>query len=423
MKHVQLSALAAAVALSISLVPVASASSITDDATASLQLRNFYFNRDFRDPGAAGTPSKAEEWAQGFLFRGQTGYTHDTQGFGIDVLAAYGLKLDSADERAGTGLLANRAPTAGRPGSEGRSGYGFFLPTAKLKLSQTELRLGGLIPTIPIAQASDIRLLPQTYTGGALAVNEIENLNLQAGQLREVNYFNSSNREDIGATVGGSSDRFNYLGGAYKFNANNTTFGLWRGELEDVYGQTLVNLIHSQPVGDWRLGANLAWFDTRDDGSQPLNIDHKMKSLMLSAATGAHTFRLGWQHSDGDTAFPYLTQNNPYIANYVQILDFARPDEKSWQARYDIDFATLGVPGLRAFTRYVRGSNIDMAAVNPAWSGTGKEWERDIDITYTIQTGALRNLSVQWRNAMVRSDAIRDIDENRLILAYTFTLR
>uniref|UniRef100_UPI00272B3E27 OprD family outer membrane porin n=1 Tax=Pseudomonas sp. TaxID=306 RepID=UPI00272B3E27 len=53
----------------------------------------------------------------------------------------------------------------------------------------------------------------------------------------------------------------------------------------------------------------------------------------------------------------------------------------------------------------------------------GKEWERDIDITYTIQTGALRNLSVQWRNAMVRSDAIRDIDENRLILAYTFTLR
>lgn len=414
MKHVKPSALAAAVALSISLVPVASASSITDDATASLQLRNFYFNRDFRDPGAQ---SKAEEWAQGFLFRGKTGYTHGAQGFGLDVIGAIGLKLDSSDDRAGTALLPNSF------GNEGPSNYGFFLPTAKLKISQSELRLGGLVPTIPIAQASDIRLLPQTYTGGSLSVGEVQNLDLQAGQLREVNYFNSSNRQDIGATVGGSSDRFNYLGGAYKFNANNTTLGLWRGELQDVYGQTLLNLIHSQPVGDWRLGANLAWFDTRDDGSQPLDIDHKMKSLMLSAATGAHTFRLGWQHSDGNTAFPYLSQNNPYVANYVQILDFARPDEKSWQARYDIDFATLGVPGLRAFTRYVRGSNIDMAAINPAWSGTGKEWERDIDVTYTIQTGALRNLSVQWRNAMVRSDAIRDIDENRLILAYTFTLR
>lgn len=413
MKHVKPCALATAVALSLAAVP-ASAMSLTDDATASLQLRNFYFNRDFRDPGAQ---SKAEEWAQGFLFRGQTGYTHGSQGFGIDVIGAYGLKLDSSDERAGTALLPNAF------GDEGRSGYGFFLPTAKLKLSSSELRVGGLVPTIPIAQASDIRLLPQTYTGASLGVQEIPNLNLQAGQLREVNYFNSSNREDIGATVGGTSDRFNYLGGAYKFNADNTTFGLWRGQLEDVYGQTLVNLIHSQPVGTWRLGANLAWFDTRDDGSQPLDIDHQMKSVMLSAATGAHTFRLGWQHSDGDTAFPYLTQNNPYIANYVQILDFARPDEKSWQARYDIDFATLGIPGLKAFTRYIRGSNIDMAAINPTWSGTGNEWERDIDVTYTFQTGVLRNLSVQWRNAMVRSDAIRDIDENRLILAYTLTLR
>jgi hypothetical protein len=409
MKHVKPNALAAAVALSILAAPLASASSLTDDATASLQLRNFYFNRDFRDPGAQ---SKAEEWAQGFLFRGQTGYTHGSQGFGLDVLGAFGLKLDSADERAGTALLPNSF------GNEGPSNYGFFLPTAKLKLSQSELRVGGLVPTIPIAQASDIRLLPQTYTGASLGVQEIENLNLQAGQLREVNYFNSSNRQDIGATVGGTSDRFNYLGGAYKFNANNTTLGLWRGELKDVYGQTLVNLIHSQPVGDWRLGANVAYFDTQDDGSQPLNIDHQMKSIMLSAATGAHTFRAGWQHSDGDTAFPYLSQNNPYIANYVQILDFARRDEKSWQARYDIDFATLGVPGLRAFTRYVSGNNIDMGA-----AGRGKEWERDIDVTYTIQSGALRNLSVQWRNAMVRSDVIRDIDENRLILAYTFTLR
>lgn len=410
MKHVKPSALAAAVALSLSAVSSVSAMSLTDDATASLQLRNFYFNRDFRDPGAQ---SKAEEWAQGFLFRGQTGYTHGEQGFGLDVIGALGLKLDSSDDRAGTALLPNAF------GDEGRNHYGFFLPTAKLKVSQTELRVGGMIPTIPIAQASDIRLLPQTYTGASLGIKEIDNLDLQAGQLREVNYFNSSNREDIGATTGGTSDRFNYLGGAFKFNADNTTLGLWRGELEDIYGQTLVNLIHSQPIGNWRLGANLAWFDSEEDGgSAPVDIDHQMKSVMLSAATGAHTFRLGWQHSDGDTAFPYLTQNNPYIANYVQILDFARPDEKSWQARYDIDFATLGVPGLKAFTRYVSGSNIDMG---PA--GTGKEWERDIDITYTIQTGALRNLSVQWRNAMVRSDVIRDIDENRLILAYTFTLR
>ncbi|HDZ57416.1 MAG TPA: OprD family porin [Pseudomonas xinjiangensis] len=409
MKHVTLNALAAAVALSLT-IPTSSAlaSSLTDDATASLQLRNFYFNRDFRAPGAQ---SKAEEWAQGFVFRGKTGYTHGDQGLGLDVHAAMGLKLDSADDRAGTGLLPNAF------GDEGPGSYSHILFTAKAKVSNSELKVGGLIPALPIAQASDIRLLPQTYTGGALAIGEVEGLDIQAGQLRQVSYYNSSNLEDIGATVGGTSDRFNYLGGAYKFNADNTVLGLWRAELDDVYAQNLVNVIHTQPVGDWKLGANLAYFDTSDHGNQSLEIDHQLKSALLSAGTGAHTFRVGYQYSDGDTAFPYLTQNNPYIANYIQILDFARAGEKSWQLRYDIDFASLGIPGLKAFTRYVKGDNIDLGA-----AGTGEEWERDIDIIYTVQNGPLKNVSMQWRNAMVRSDVIRDIDENRLILAYTIPL-
>ena len=410
MKHVKPHALAAAVALGLAIpsTPVI-AMSLTDDATATLQLRNLYFNRDFKDPGAQ---SKAEEWAQGFIFRGKTGYTHGDQGLGLDVHAALGVKLDSADDRAGTLLLPNGF------GDEGPDHYSHILFTGKAKVSKSELKVGGIIPTVPVAQASDIRLLPQTYKGAALGVGEIPGLDIQAGQLRQVNYLNSSNLEDIGATVGGTSDRFNYLGGTYKGAPINSTIGLWRAELEDVYAQNLFNLIVAQPVGDWTIGANLAYFDSTDDGNQPLSIDHKMKSLLLSAGTGAHTFRLGYQHSDGDTAFPYLTQNNPYLANYVQILDFARPDERSWQARYDVDFAGLGLPGLKGLVRYVKGTDIDLGTADD-----GSEWERDIDFTYTIQSGPLRNVALQWRNATVRSDAIRDINENRLIVNYTLTLR
>ncbi|PKM05547.1 MAG: outer membrane porin, OprD family [Gammaproteobacteria bacterium HGW-Gammaproteobacteria-6] len=404
------SALASAIALALSL-PLAStahAAGFTEDATATLQMRNFYFNRDFRSPGAQ---SKAEEWAQGFVLRAESGYTQGVVGLGLDLYAATGIKLDSADDRAGTGLLPNAF------GDEGPDSYGHASVTAKARLSNSVLRIGNLVPAIPIAQASDIRLLPQTYTGGSLVINEIDNLELQAGQLREVNYRASTNRQDIGATVGGSSDRFNYLGGTFKFNQNNTSLGLWRGELDNVYSQNLINLIHSMSLGEWKLGANLAYFDTSDHGNQTLDIDHKMKSLMLSAGTGPHTFRLGYQHSDGDTAFPYLSENNPYVANYVQILDFARADEKSWQARYDLDFTPLGIPGLKGLIRYVSGSNIDLG---PA--GNGSEWERDIDFTYTVQSGTFKNLAIQWRNAMVRSDAIRDLDENRLILSYTLPL-
>lgn len=44
-----------------------------EDAKAGLTLRNYYFNRDFRDPGAA--KSNVEEWAQGFIFKFSSGYT------------------------------------------------------------------------------------------------------------------------------------------------------------------------------------------------------------------------------------------------------------------------------------------------------------------------------------------------------------
>jgi len=410
MTHVKKSTLACAIALALTgtVAANAQAGGFADDASASLQLRNFYFNRDFRDPGAQ---SKAEEWAQGFIFKAESGLTEGVVGFGVDVYAGVGIKLDSADERAGSGLLTNSF------GSEGPDRYGEATAAAKMRLSNSILKVGGLMPKLPIASSGDSRLLPQEFSGASLDVKEIENLDLQAGQLRDVNYRNSTNSEDIRSTVRGSADRFNYLGGNYSFNKNGTKVGLWGAELQDVYRQTLVNLIHEQPAGDWVLGGNLAYFDTRDNGSQALDIDHQLTSLMLSAATGAHTLRLGYQDSDGDTAFPYLAETDPYIANYVQILDFTRAEEQSWQLRYDINFATLGAPGLSLFTRYITGDNFTVAGEE------GSEWERDIDVSYTLQQGPLKNLSLRWRNAMERSDATRDINENRLILNYSFALK
>ena len=51
MKHVTPLALAVAAALACGHTQAAG---FADDASASLQLRNFYFNRDFRDPRIAG---------------------------------------------------------------------------------------------------------------------------------------------------------------------------------------------------------------------------------------------------------------------------------------------------------------------------------------------------------------------------------
>jgi hypothetical protein len=98
--------------------------------------------------------------------------------------------------------------------------------------------------------------------------------------------------------------------------------------------------------------------------------------------------------------------------------DFASPEEKSWQARYDFDFATLGIPGLTFMTRYLKGDNFERS---PGVEGT--EWERNTDIRYAFQSPALKNLDVAWRNGSYRSNGSgNDIDQNRLIVSYTLPL-
>ncbi|PZR40735.1 MAG: outer membrane porin, OprD family [Ectopseudomonas oleovorans] len=361
------------------------------DSKATLELRNFYMNRDLRDPGVA--QSKREEWAQGFILKAESGFTEGTVGFGLDAYAGLGLKLDSSDERAATGLLPNAF------GNEGPDEYSELSGAVKARISKTVGKVGGLMPKLPIVSSGDSRLL-------------------NGGQLREVNQRASTDRVDITATnVGGESDRYNFAGGDYKFNGGNTTVGLWYGELEDIYDQKLYNLIHVQPIGDWKLGANLAYFDSQNNGSRRAGkIDNNLTSVNLWAGIGAHTFRLGYQKVSGHGAFPFLNETDPYIVNYIQILDFTREDEKSWQARYDVNFASYGIPGLTAFVRYVTGDGFDGVG-----GASGKEWERDVDISYVIQQGPLKNLGVRWRNAMVRSNAnIGDLDENRLIVSTPF---
>ncbi|PTU79486.1 outer membrane porin, OprD family [Pseudomonas indoloxydans] len=383
------------------------------DSKATLELRNFYMNRDLRDTTAA-QQSKREEWAQGFILKAESGFTEGTVGFGLDAYAGLGLKLDSSDERAATGLLPNAF------GNEGPDEYSELSGAVKARISKTVGKVGGLMPKLPIVSSGDSRLLPQVFTGGMITSQEIDGLTLNGGQLRDVNQRASTDRVDITATnIGGESDRYNFAGGDYKFNGGNTTVGVWYGELEDIYDQKLYNLIHVQPIGDWKLGANLAYFDSQDNGRKlGGTLDNNLTSVNLWAGIGAHTFRLGYQKVSGHGAFPFLNETDPYIVNYIQILDFTREDEKSWQARYDVNFASYGIPGLTAFVRYVTGDGFDGVG-----GASGKEWERDVDISYIIQQGPLKNLGVRWRNAMVRSNAnIGDLDENRLIVSYTIPL-
>ncbi|WP_414880690.1 OprD family outer membrane porin, partial [Pseudomonas brassicacearum] len=53
----------------------------------------------------------------------------------------------------------------------------------------------------------------------------------------------------------------------------------------------------------------------------------------------------------------------------------------------------------------------------------GKEWGRETELAYTVQSGALKSLNVKWRNASIRRDySTNEFDENRIFINYPFSL-
>ncbi|MBA6087948.1 OprD family porin [Pseudomonas monteilii] len=409
------SAIASALALA-GVAPMSQAA-FFEDSTATFETRNMYFNRDFRD-GTSAQQSKRDEWAQGFILNFESGYTDGTVGFGLDALGMLGIKLDSSPDRTDTGLLPTHDD--GKAADE----YSKLGLTGKVKISQTELKIGTLIPELPTLQPNDGRILPQTFEGRLLTSKEIKGLTFTGGRLDKAKDRNDTNWEDLALNnkngrFGGSFSADNLALGGLDYQFTDRITGSYHfAQLDDIYRQHFIGMVATQPWGPGTFGADLRLAVSDDAGAAKAgNIDNTTVNGMLSYALGGHKVSAAWQQLSGDSAFPYVDGADPYLVNFVQINDFAGADERSWQARYDYNFAALGVPGLTFMTRYISGDNVSRAA-----GGEGKEWERNTELKYVVQSGPLKNVAVRLRNATFRSNFARDADEVRLLVSYSVAL-
>lgn len=407
------SVLAVAIAALTSLS--ASAEGFVEDTKINVTARNFYIGREFRDDSVERT--KAEEWTQSFILNIQSGFTPGPVGFGVDVLAGVAVKLDGGGGTWGTALLP--VHDAGTEDVHPADDFGRLGVAAKAKISNTELKVGEMMPVLPILRSDDGRSLPQTFEGGMITSREIDGLMLTAGQFRQNSPRDDASMEDM-AFGGGASDRFNYIGGEYAFNDTRTTVGLWTAELKDVYEQQYVQLLHTQPLGDdLALTANLGYFQGDEDGSALAGkLDNKTYSGLFGLKTGGNTFYVGLQKVSGDTWMRVNGTSGGTLANDSFNNSYDNAGERSWQLRHDYNFATMGVPGLTLMNRYISGDNIELAG-----NDDGKEWGRESELAYTIQNGPAKNLNLKWRNSSFRSQAnTRDLDENRIIIQYPLSI-
>ncbi|EPJ76123.1 MULTISPECIES: OprD family porin [Pseudomonas] len=397
-----------------------------EDSKASLQMRNFYMGRDYRQDDSGRQPAvpgsgRMSEWAQGFILRYESGFTEGPVGFGVDAIGTLGIKLDSGRGSSGTGLLLRDAET-----KRAQDSYGDLHAAAKIRYSKTTLRLGSYDKRLPMLQGNDSRLLPTVFQGTMVHSQEIAGLDLDAGRISRVNArdsqdyealsVTSGNRRNIKVSDGNESTEFNIAQSAYRWNDQlSTTLAL--GELQGLYRQTMLNALHTLPLGDKRsLVTDIRYARSTDDGNS--NVDNNAFGIMSTYKIGFHAVGLGYQAMTGETGFAYLGGTDPFLLNFVQVNDFANKDEKSWQVRYDYNFTGIGLPGLTFMTRYLSGDNVDLGASR----SEGREWERDIDIAYFVQDGPLKNVSLRWRNAATRSNFANSTDENRLILSYSLPI-
>ena len=250
-----------------------------------------------------------------------------------------------------------------------------------------------------------------------LTSKDIDKLVLQGGKLEQIKFNSSSNYQDFtGNRIGGVSDDFNFAGGTYNFSKTLST-SLYYGNLENVYRQFFGGVVYEIPLATQQsLKFDLRYSKSTEDGNFR-NLDNRAANGMVSYTLGSNVFSAAYQRMSGDDPFPYIANTDPYLVNFVQINDFANIEERSWQLRYDYNFAALGIPGLTFMSRYVSGDNVRVAGSN-----SGKEWERNTDIGYVIQSGSLKNVGIKLRNATVRSNFGNDLDETRLILSYTVAL-
>ncbi|WP_339417210.1 MULTISPECIES: OprD family porin [unclassified Pseudomonas] len=406
-----------------------------EDQSLTAKSRMEYMNRDYKNGASnpsSGTSGYRQDTGISELLQYKSGFTQGTVGVGLDAFVMGSAKLDGGSGRRGNGLFANDSD--GNPERTQSKGGAAI----KFRISDTVLKYGQQTVASPVFSTDDSRLLPEIATGTMITSTEIKGLELSAGRFTALSKQTGMGRDSIS----GVSDGFdngkgltaaNIFGATYAFTEGLTgTFAA--SDVDQYFKKQYVNLNYTFPMSDTQsLNFDLNGYRTRGDkrgdqvdmiGDGTRGVDNNLWSLQAAYSIGAHKFTIAHQRSSGDNGYYYGVDGNGtiFVSNSIQISDFVGRDERSWQARYDINMASYGVPGLSFMTRYVKGDNIKTNGL-----GEGKENEWDAESKYVMQSGPAKDLSFRLRFAMYRSNGAysgysADNNDTRLIVEYPLSI-
>lgn len=404
-----------------------------EDSKATALYRNFYFYRNYLNE----SPQKqnyVKEWAHALMLNYRSGYTQGLVGFGLDAQLYEAQKLDGGAGTGGSGLMPRK------PDGDSRSYQNKVNGVLKARISNTEFRYGQQQPLNPVFGYSDSRLLPHSFTGWSLNSKEFANLQIEAGHFTASSAQTQEHHdEELGLAFTNNRMLYTtrsatYAGMIYTPNKA-STISLYGLNYENIWNQYYLGYIFNQPINTnlaYDLSFNL--YRTLATGERKAgDIDNTTGSLTQGLSYQGHRLALSYQQVWGDEPFDHAGSPGSYgqiwLANINQYQEFNGPNEKSVQLRYSYNFTNLGLPGLTFMTRYTKGWNIDGTHASAAYAGrygaNVKQWERDMDLGYVVQSGSAKGLSFLLRYAVHRTSGVstlRDLDDVRFITQYPFNL-
>ncbi|ANF80948.1 porin [Acinetobacter sp. NCu2D-2] len=388
-----------------------------DDSQVQLKFKNFYLDRQIKK-----TPENNwGSWSQGITLDAKSGY-HNIGGgvqVGADLLVQHAFKLKGRDTKPDYVLPHD--------GKKSKDQFGKVGATLKAKVSQTELRVGELLPISPVLTFDPTRQLVTTFSGAWLESKDIQNTKLTLAYVDKINnrYDNqfrdltlfTLGREGGHADQGPESDGMLIAGVDYQFTPE-LTAGYWFGDVQDIYQQHYVGAAYKTKLGEKaKLDSHLRYFNTADSGSSMYgDIDNQAISASAKVNYGAHTVGLNYQQMMGDHGFPTLGGWVPgaYLANWG-IATFTLKDEKSVGVNYNYDFSELGLNGFNATAVYFTGWDAEYNGKKDQ-----KSEEFNLVLNYTVPEGQFKGLGVQAMYIDADFDYKSDLQEYRVATTYTY---
>ncbi len=360
----------------------------------SLDLKAFYFDRNFDKVGAA----DALAFTVGGIAKLETGSFN-----GLQVGAAYyGNFLTGLTERqkaTGTSLLA----------SQGNEDIGFWGEAyAKYSFGKNSLQLGRQRLSTPLANDRELRLLPTVYRAGVIRSQEVTDTHLEAGVITGSSEFSS--------TANGISDSSSLWGKdglAYVYVENSSIPDVktrWQ------YARALDQL--GIKVLDYR------YVDARWSLTQDTYVEAQLAENRYQSASAAHMHGL-----TAVSKFRYFDLGvvyNRIMHNAFRAIN-AGPMYADWQQGY-ANYEPSQAFGAYAVLKPYADLSVRLGVVKVVaqeYSSKDDYVESQLDATYSFTSAHRLRLRYSFKNQMDRAYAANptypDRTDLRLIYSYSFS--